>query len=185
MSKTIYNGNYKDHDLTVTVRNPDYRTRLIESIEREALKQTPMTDDQMAIFNELKSYEFFVPFRDIAVPERGNGVIPNMWEIRAGYGQFDSHFTDVGDHAPLWIREVASAKDEKTKTQKFNFYFKKWVGLYVKTIETHTGYHLCKAIHDEVTVNGTKPIKGYHAPTPPEVLQGILPEKYKTSKKAS
>jgi hypothetical protein len=182
--KTTYKGKYKEHDVSVTIHTKKGMT-VIESIERDALRQTPMTEEQMAIFNELKSYEFFVPFRDISCPQTGNGSVPNRWEIRAGYGQFDSHFRDVGDQAPFWIKDVASGHNKESKTEKFNFYFKKWVELKLQTLDTHAMYNLCKLIHDEVTAKGTKPIAGYHAPTPLEVLERILPEKYNASKKAS
>jgi hypothetical protein len=169
----------------VVVHDPTRSFSVVESIERDALKQKPMTVDQIALFNELRSYEFFVPFREISRPEKGNGVIPNIWNVGIKYAHIDSLFSNVDKNAPMWIRDVASVPDMDLKIKKYNFYTWKWFQLYRNAQETDSDYHLCKMIHDLVTCNGTKPIKDYHAPTSMEVLEAVLPEKYKTDKKAS
>ena len=184
MSKTIYNGNYKDHDLTVTVLKSDISASMIANIEEASLAQISMTKAMTDVFSELKAYGFFIPYEPISRPKTG-GIRPDGWVLTACYSKMDQLFANIGDDAPAWIMDVASIKDLKMKEDRFAFYSSKWSHLYAEAIETNSYYHLYKLIHDDVTSNGSKPIAGYNAPSPLQVLEAILPEKYKTSKKVS
>jgi hypothetical protein len=191
MRKTFCKDKQMNRDVDVTIHNHVRTDRIIETIEIIALKQVQMTKEMLEVFNELKTYDFFVPYLKITGPHIGSATTDG-WEINVNYSNMTKIFSEIGQDAPYWMKDIAKSINESVSSnftqshfERFEFYLKKWSYLVVESIHTNSTYHLNKAIHDEVTTLGTKPIVGYNAPLPLEILEKYLPEKYKTDKKAS
>jgi hypothetical protein len=184
MFKKSLSGKFGEHDVTVTTISGDKSYDMIADIEREALEQVPLTPAMLEIFYELRAKEFFVPYAPITEPATG-GLTPNRWHVRASYRSVAETFSKHCQGAPFWIRDISDASNIEMKRKKFAKYLSLWSKLFTHSIASKSIYHLHKLIHDEVTKNGTKPIIGYNAPTPLEVLENIRPEKYKPKIRAS
>ena len=178
MTNTIYKGKHKDHDLTVTVRNPGVVDGLVLAIEKAAIKQVPLSMDLRDKFCELRDVGFFTPYEGVAEPETG-GIEPNGWSF-SNYAP--DLFANVKADDPFWIRDVSNASDPK---KRFNFYIEKWARLNIEACYANSQYQLYRLIYEFVTRNETAPIDAYQAPSAMEVLRRILPEKYKIGKRKS
>jgi hypothetical protein len=177
MKKTIFKGKYKDHDLTVRVNDSKVVDGLIGAIEKAALAQVPLSPRLLQQFYELRDVGFFIPHEGVTWPETG-GIEPCGWL----FGDYSLKiFASVKIDSPRWIVSVSQSNDPK---KLFNNFVGKWARLDLDAAGENSYYHLRKLIHNEVTKNGTISINGYQALTPMEVLEKILPDKYK-AKKAS
>ena len=184
MGKFDFKGNREQIDLGITVHNSEISDAIIANIEKASLAQVPMSEAMMGVFRELKSYGFFVPYEPISRPHVG-GIRPDGWIIAANYSNLGQIFAHIKEDAPAWIKDIASMKDVVTREERFSFYSSKWSHLYAEAVATNSYYHLYTFIHNEVTRHGKKPISGYNAPSPLEILERVFPEKYNANKKAS
>lgn len=178
MGKTIFKGKYKEHDLTVTVDNPGVLDGLILEIETAALSQVPLSSELYDKFCELRDVGFFIPYAGVTEPETG-GIEPCGWScISYSVGPF----IKLRNDAPAWIKDVANSK---TPEERFNYHRRQWSHIKVEAACAKSSYALNKLIYYEATKNGIIQINGYQARSAIEVLELILPEKYKINQLAS
>jgi hypothetical protein len=177
MKKTIFKGKYKEHDLTVNVTESRVVDGLIGAIEKAALAQVPLSPRLLQQFCELRDVGFFTLFDGVCKPQTG-GIEP----CQLRYERYSHSLLEkVNSLSPAWLIHSKNSKNQKDTYEDF---ITKWSCLYVNSCGERSHYHLNRLVYDLVTTNGDIFIPGYHALTPIEVLEKILPDKYK-AKKAS